>query len=204
MGLTLCGEHPGASPTLSPDTWLTGSWPSRVPSRNNSWPGGRFSAGLPGRLPAHSGAGRCVCSGSGTRARTQCGWQCFAWSQSHHAQGHRHSVCLGGKGADSVPWGHPCRGELVAPRKGRLWAEPAFSGNTQEANPGSEWHSHQSSHLGGPPAGPWGQPPAVLPAVCRAPDSCSKSLGGTVLPPVWWMRVWKQAKSQGQSAGSDE
>lgn len=78
------------------------------------------------------------------------GLECFAWSQSHHTQGHSSSACVGGEGADkrsprhrwqAGSWWLLCKGKLSG-------QEPDFSGNAEEALPESEWHSAQNSPLG--------------------------------------------------------
>lgn len=80
------------------------------------------------------------------------GLECFAWSQSHHIQGHSYSVCVWvGRGADKhSPRHHWQAGSWWLLWKGKLSGrEPEFSGNTQEALLENEWHSPQSSHFGG-------------------------------------------------------
>lgn len=108
-----------------------------------------------------------------------------------------------GRGQRVFPGDIPAGGSWWPPGRGG-YGQSSFFRKHRKLTLGVSGTVIKAVTLGGPPTGPRGQPPAVLPAVCRAPDSCSKSLGGTVLPSVGWMGVWKQAKSPGQSAGSDE
>lgn len=99
----------------------------------------------------HPGVGGCVLLALGLVPMPTAGLECFAWNQSHHAQGHSHSVCVGCERAEKHSLETlPAGGELVAVYKGRVWdQEPDFSGNAQEARPENDWHHPQRSHLRG-------------------------------------------------------
>ena len=99
----------------------------------------------------HPGAGGCVFLALGRVPMPTAGLECFDWNQSHHAQGHSHSVCVSWDRADKHSLEMlPTDEELVAEYKGRRWGpEYDFSGNTPEARPENDWHCPQSSHLRG-------------------------------------------------------